>query len=349
MDRNLDGDDSASGIADERLHYHQDALYSVYAVTDENGQILESYLYDPYGKVTVFDKNGIQVADNAWGTANSAIGNPYLFTGRRFDEETGLYYYRNRYFNSDQGRFITRWGNLAADVNLYQYQFSQPTMLVDPYGDPNNGDGDPPPPPLPPWEQSQDPFRKELEELARKIGRDLASVYREADILLQRSAISQDYCPECPEKLSKLGKKGFEKIGKSLLNFGYSKIPSEARPIVGGLGFGVGALLGLTNEVKLKKQFKLGDSKVIPEAKIRKKIFFEADLGLEIKRGDFKVKVELEGCNVEDISVSVKKTWSYGGEGGAKPRRITLSGTTKYDQQGEKPRWEWKLGATLNW
>ena len=80
MDRNEDEDDSAIGDGDERFHYHQDALYSVYAVTDENGDIEESYLYEPYGEVTVFDQNGVEVDDNVWGTANSVIDNPQQFS-----------------------------------------------------------------------------------------------------------------------------------------------------------------------------------------------------------------------------------------------------------------------------
>ena len=108
IDRNLNEDDNVIGVGDERLHYHQDALFSVYALTDESGEIVESYFYDPYGEVTVFDAKGDIVADNAFDTANSLIDNPYLFTGRRFDNETGLYYYRNRYYSSDQGRFISR-------------------------------------------------------------------------------------------------------------------------------------------------------------------------------------------------------------------------------------------------
>ncbi len=134
MDRNLDGDDSAIGVADQRLHYHQDAQFSVYAVTDENGDIAESYLYDPYGEVTVFDASGNIVADNGFGTANSLIDNPYLFTGRRFDEETGLYYYRARYLDADQGRFISRDPLGYVDgMNLYRGYFV-PNGL-DPYGE----------------------------------------------------------------------------------------------------------------------------------------------------------------------------------------------------------------------
>ncbi|MEA5536936.1 RHS repeat-associated core domain-containing protein [Crocosphaera sp. XPORK-15E] len=137
MDRNLDGDDSAIGSGDQRYHYHQDALYSVYAVTDENGDIAESYLYDPYGEVTVFDANGNIVPPHPWGAANSLIDNPYLFTGRRFDEETGLYYYRARYLDADQGRFISRDPiGYNGGINLYQAYFVpngvDPTGLIEP-------------------------------------------------------------------------------------------------------------------------------------------------------------------------------------------------------------------------
>ena len=135
LDRNLDGDNSAIGIGDQRFHYHQDAQFSVYAVTDENGDILESYLYDPYGEVTVFDANGDIVADNPWGAANSLIDNPYLFTGRRFDEETGLYYFRARYFDTDQGRFISRDPLGYIDgMSLYEYVQSNPEVFGDPLG-----------------------------------------------------------------------------------------------------------------------------------------------------------------------------------------------------------------------
>ncbi|MDJ0731221.1 MAG: RHS repeat-associated core domain-containing protein [Crocosphaera sp.] len=66
---------------------------------------------------------------------NSLIDNPYLFTGRRFDQETGLYYYRARYYDADQGRFISRdpLGYLDG-MNLYEYVGSNPINSVDPLG-----------------------------------------------------------------------------------------------------------------------------------------------------------------------------------------------------------------------
>ena len=135
MDRNLDGNNSPLGVADRRFYYNQDGLFSVYAVTDDNGDIVESYLYDPYGEVTAFDENGDLVAQNAFGKANSRIDNPYLFTGRRLDEETGLYYYRARYYDADQARFITRDAIGYVDgMVLYQYVGGNPIDRLDPLG-----------------------------------------------------------------------------------------------------------------------------------------------------------------------------------------------------------------------
>ncbi len=54
MDRNLDGDSTATGPGDRRIFYNQDALYSVYALTDAAGKIVEGYMYDAYGRQTVY-------------------------------------------------------------------------------------------------------------------------------------------------------------------------------------------------------------------------------------------------------------------------------------------------------
>ena len=52
----------------------------------------------------------------------STIGNPYLFTGRKYDSETGLYHYRARYYNPVIGRFLqTDPIRYAGGLNLYTY------------------------------------------------------------------------------------------------------------------------------------------------------------------------------------------------------------------------------------
>jgi RHS repeat-associated protein len=63
------------------------------------------------------------------------VGNPFLFTGRRLDPETGLYYFRARYQDPELGRFLQRDPlGYGAGVNLYQYTSSSPTNWVDPFG-----------------------------------------------------------------------------------------------------------------------------------------------------------------------------------------------------------------------
>ncbi len=66
----------------------------------------------------------------------SHFGNPFLFTGREYDAETGLYYCRGRYYSPTLGRFISRdpVRYSAGDPNLYRYVADRPTGSVDPTG-----------------------------------------------------------------------------------------------------------------------------------------------------------------------------------------------------------------------
>jgi RHS repeat-associated protein len=87
---------------DELFYYHSNSLYSVAALTDSSGAVFERYAYDAYGEPTILAPNGTTVR------TSSDIANPFMYTGRRLDEETGLYYYRARYYDSALGRFISR-------------------------------------------------------------------------------------------------------------------------------------------------------------------------------------------------------------------------------------------------
>lgn len=142
--RNLDTDDTATGPGDQRLFYHRNSLMNVYALTDTTGAIVEGYLYDAYGRSTVYQAgaNGVVEfgGDDDLATAGrSDVGNPYLFTGRRFDSESGLFYYRTRYFDSGLGRFISRdpigcWRDMTNLGNGYAYVGSNPLNGLDPFG-----------------------------------------------------------------------------------------------------------------------------------------------------------------------------------------------------------------------
>jgi len=145
LDRNLDGGASTTDAGDQRLFYHQNTQSSVHALTDDTGVIVEGYQYDAYGWQTVFAPGGngavdfggddLVIVDGA-----SQVANPYLYTGRRLDNESNLLLYRTRYFNSELGRFMSRdtigvWGDSANFGNGYAYVGSNPINRVDPTGE----------------------------------------------------------------------------------------------------------------------------------------------------------------------------------------------------------------------
>jgi len=104
----------------ETFDYLADGLGSVTGLTDQKGRLVQRYEYDSFGNP---------------GAINPLIGQPYAFTGREYDPETGLYYYRARYYDPRAGRFITKDPiGFAGGINQYTYVSNDPIDWSDPWG-----------------------------------------------------------------------------------------------------------------------------------------------------------------------------------------------------------------------
>jgi RHS repeat-associated protein len=99
-------------------YFHADGLGSLIKSTSSAGAVLLTRQYDSWGN--------IQSGGEAAGVA---------FTGREWDAETSLHYYRFRYLDSVTGRFVTQdpLGFLAGP-NFYAYVANRPTLHTDPLG-----------------------------------------------------------------------------------------------------------------------------------------------------------------------------------------------------------------------
>ncbi|MBK8812782.1 MAG: RHS domain-containing protein [Acidobacteria bacterium] len=99
-------------------YFIADHLGSTNALTDSSGNVTSSASYDSFGN------------------ASGNLATRYKFTGREYDDFTGLHYYRARWYDGNLGRFISEdpIGFAAGDVNLYGYVGNGPLGAVDPSG-----------------------------------------------------------------------------------------------------------------------------------------------------------------------------------------------------------------------
>ncbi|HHC4736278.1 TPA: RHS element core protein, partial [Escherichia albertii] len=112
----------AEYIPERKLHlYHCDHRGLPQALISPEGETAWRGEYDEWG--------------NLLGEENPQhLQQPYRLPGQQYDEESGLYYNRNRYYDPLQGRYITQDPiGLEGGWNLYQYPLN-PTTKIDPLG-----------------------------------------------------------------------------------------------------------------------------------------------------------------------------------------------------------------------
>jgi RHS repeat-associated protein len=101
-------------------YYHADGLGSMTSLSSSAGALAETYTYDSFGKLTA---------------STGTLTNPFQYTGREFDPETGIYEYRARYLDQSTGRFLSEDPiRFRGGINFYDYVLNSPTNFMDPTG-----------------------------------------------------------------------------------------------------------------------------------------------------------------------------------------------------------------------
>jgi len=108
--------------SDGTAWYLTDHLGTVRDIVDAAGAIINHLDYDSFGRLL--------------SQTNALAGDRFGFTGREYDPELDLYFYRARYYDPQQGRFVSQdpLGFAAGDSNLYRYVANAPLTARDPMG-----------------------------------------------------------------------------------------------------------------------------------------------------------------------------------------------------------------------
>lgn len=111
--------------------YHNDHLGTPHSLTNINGEEVYRCQFDAYGNLVE------EETATHWETGERLIGfrNLLRFQGQYEDEESGLFYNLNRYYQPELGRYITPDPvRLAGGLNQYTYVSGNPVSWVDPEG-----------------------------------------------------------------------------------------------------------------------------------------------------------------------------------------------------------------------
>ena len=103
----------------ELSYYHRDEQLSTALVTDGQGEIRNSYQYDAFGIPL---------------ETTEQLNNRIRYTGQQYDDVTGQYYLRARYYNPVAGRFMQEDVYQGDGLNLYAYCENNPVVYDDPSG-----------------------------------------------------------------------------------------------------------------------------------------------------------------------------------------------------------------------
>jgi RHS repeat-associated protein len=165
-------------------YFAQDHEGSVTHVFNASGVLVEQYRYDAFGAPTIKDGNGTVLPNG------TAINNRFLFTGREYAKDFGVYEYRNRAYHPGLGRFMSEdpKGFDAGDYNLFRYCKNDPEDLTDPMGLGPENNVKPAPPVPPPSPQT---ITITLQRLVTSLGSNIPRWTNVASVTLTVAQQSQ--------------------------------------------------------------------------------------------------------------------------------------------------------------
>lgn len=104
--------------------YHKDVLGSVIAISDINQNIVKTYTYDAFGMITA---------------QTGTLDNVITYTGREYEADVELFFYRSRFYDPTTGRFISKdkfkgFLRRPQSQHKYNYAIGNPINLIDPLG-----------------------------------------------------------------------------------------------------------------------------------------------------------------------------------------------------------------------
>lgn len=102
--------------------YLTDRMGSVRQMLDATGSLENTITYDGFGNV---------IAET-----DAAFGDRWKWTGREYNDYTGLQYNRARYYSGESGRWVSEdpIGFGAGDYNMNRYAINSATSFIDPSG-----------------------------------------------------------------------------------------------------------------------------------------------------------------------------------------------------------------------
>jgi RHS repeat-associated protein len=101
-------------------YYEQDGQGSISSLSNSSGSLANTYTYDSFGKLTA---------------STGSVVNPFQYTAREFDTETGLYFNRARYLDPASGRWLTEDPiRFLGGHDFYAYVLNNPLKYRDPLG-----------------------------------------------------------------------------------------------------------------------------------------------------------------------------------------------------------------------